>query len=92
MDVFDVYELGSRMQIVPGNDIEERFSALASDVFGLSIATYLAANHGRQLFGYAIDLPTRSFFPLFITGTAHRRVDGNCALQKRNRLLPSTSQ
>ncbi|WP_427501687.1 hypothetical protein ACQE3E_23725 (plasmid) [Methylomonas sp. MED-D] len=53
------------MQIVPGNHIEERFRALATEVFGLSVEAYLAANHGRQLFGYAIDLPAHSFFPLF---------------------------
>lgn len=52
------------MQIVPGNDIEERLKALASEIFGLSVETYLA-NHGRQLFGYAIHLPSRSFLPLF---------------------------
>lgn len=53
------------MHIVMGNKIEERFRALASDVFGLSVETYLEANHGRQLFGYAIDLPNLSFSPLF---------------------------
>lgn len=53
------------MQISPGSDIETRFKALASDIFGLSVEEYLSANHERQLFGYAIDRPAHSFFPLF---------------------------
>lgn len=73
------------MQIGTGNDIEDRFRALASEVFGLSVETYLAANHGRQLFGYAIDLPTRSFFPLFgsppasLTEAMNRRFEDSIA-------------
>ena len=52
------------MHISPGSNIYECFSALASNVFGFSVETYLTANNGRQLFGYAIDLPSRSYFPL----------------------------
>ena len=53
------------MHIIPSSDIRGRLESLALGVFGLSIETYLASNQDRLLFGYAIDLPTRSFFPLF---------------------------
>ena len=46
-------------------DIRKQFEYLALEVFGLSLDTYLATNQNRLLFGYAIDLPARSFFPIF---------------------------
>lgn len=47
------------------NDLKDRFSFLAINVFGLSINEYLTSSQNRQLLIYSIDLQTRSFIPLF---------------------------
>jgi len=43
----------------------DRFSFLATVIFGISIENYLAARNGRSLFGYAIDRPKTTYLPIF---------------------------